>query len=375
MHSAIDLTRDGGLLDPPCNDDAFLASLVECSPQAIFSLTLEGVIRTWNRAATKLYGYSSLDVIGRPLTMLAPPTKYDEITKAFSVILTDDRGKLYETQQLTKDGALIDVCIAVGPIHDASGRKVGISAIGHDISQYKCAQQQLAQKTEELERSNSELEQFAYVASHDLQEPLRMVTSYVQMLARRYRGKLDPDADDFINYAVDGAIRMRELIKNLLTYSRAGKARPFVSIDFGSLLDKVVANLALQIKESGAAISHDPMPSIRGDEPQLCQLVQNLLSNSIKFHDHRRLVIHFGAQRRDTDWLFYVRDNGIGIDPKYHDRIFTMFQRLHAQNEYPGSGIGLAICRRIIERHGGKMWVESKLGEGSTFYFTIPASQ
>lgn len=349
-----------------------LASLVDSSPQAILTVTPDGVISSWNQGAEKLYGHSASGIIGKPLALLAAPGRSRELTEAIEALLAGEADKQYETQHLAKSGALVEVFVTMGRMLDSQGYTIGLSLIVHDITNHKRIQHELARKTEELERSNVELEHFAYVASHDLQEPLRMVTSYLQLLARRYKGKLDTDADEFINYAVDGAIRMKNLIKDLLTYSRAGRGRPFAAVDLARVVDKVLSNLALQIQESGAIITRDTMPTVSGDESQLSQVLQNLISNSIKFRDKRPLTIHLGAQRRETDWLLSVRDNGIGIDPKYQDRIFTMFQRLHAHDEYPGTGIGLAVCRRIIERHGGKIWVESQNGAGATFCFALP---
>jgi two-component system, chemotaxis family, sensor kinase Cph1 len=226
---------------------------------------------------------------------------------------------------------------------------------------------------EELRRSNQELEQFAYVASHDLQEPLRMVSSYTQLLARRYRGQLDDAADEFIGYAVDGANRMQTLINDLLAYSRVGtRGKPLAPIDMATLFEAARANMRVAIEESGAKVSYEALPTVMGDTTQLMQLLQNLIGNAIKFRDENRTPeIRVGAERRDGEWLFSVSDNGIGIEEQYLERIFVIFQRLHNRTEYPGTGIGLAVCKKIVERHGGKIWVESKPYEGSTFYFTL----
>jgi PAS domain S-box-containing protein len=230
-------------------------------------------------------------------------------------------------------------------------------------------------RTEELARSNTELERFAYVASHDLQEPLRMVASYLQLLQRRYQGKLDADADEFIGFAVDGASRMKALINDLLALSRVGtQGKAFGPVDCGKILNDALDDLQLAVADSGAAVTHDPLPTVTGDEVQLTRLLQNLIGNAVKFRGDTPPRIHVGARREGGDWHFSVRDNGIGIDPQYFDRVFLIFQRLHGREEFSGTGIGLAVCKKIVERHRGKIWIESRPGEGATFHFTLPAA-
>jgi len=254
-----------------------------------------------------------------------------------------------------------------------------------EITERKQAEEKLKYYAAELERSNQELEQFAYIASHDLQEPLRMVASYTQLLARRYKGKLDSDADEFIAYAVDGATRMKALINGLLRYSRVGtKGKDFEPTDCEAVFDRTLDNLQKAIEESGAKVTHDPLPTVMADDMQLGQLFQNLISNAIKFRSEEHPSIHVSCERIEESaignrqsamnkgWVFTFRDNGIGIDPKFTGRIFIIFQRLHKREEYPGTGIGLAVCKKIVERHSGRIWVESDPGKGSTFYFTIP---
>jgi signal transduction histidine kinase len=254
-----------------------------------------------------------------------------------------------------------------------SALQKAIQSLQKEISERRRMEEALEVKTEELARSNRDLEQFAYVASHDLQEPLRMVTNYVQLLARRYKGKLDSNADDFINFAVDGASRMYTLINALLAYSRVGtRGKPFEPTDCEMILQKSLNNLNVTMEETGAVVTHDSLPTVTADDSLLGQLFQNLIGNAIKFRGKEPPLIHISASRNGSGWTFSVRDNGIGVAPEYAERIFVIFQRLHSREEYPGTGIGLAVCKKIVEYHGGRIWVESELGKGATFYFTLP---
>jgi PAS domain S-box-containing protein len=258
-------------------------------------------------------------------------------------------------------------------LYGQDGRPVRMIGIMLDVTEHKLAEEQLAAQTRELARSNAELQEFAYVASHDLQEPLRAVAGCVEIIRRRYQGKIDARADEVISHAVDGAARMQKLISDLLAYSRIGsREHCFEPTDCQAVLDTVLANLEVPVKESGAEISHDPLPTIFADRSQLTQLFQNLICNAVKFRGDRKPLIHVGAEKRNKEWVFSVRDNGIGIAPDYFERIFRIFQRLHGRNEYPGTGIGLAICKRVVERHGGRIWVTSEPGRGTTFFFTVP---
>jgi light-regulated signal transduction histidine kinase (bacteriophytochrome) len=245
-----------------------------------------------------------------------------------------------------------------------------------ELDERRRAEYRLAQYASDLARSNAELEQFAYVASHDLQEPLRMVSSFTQLLAKRYQDKLDQDAQEFINFAVDGATRMQNLINDLLAYSRVGtRGKPFRPTDGEAVFKMAVDNLARSITKNDAVITHDPLPTVSGDEVQLTQLFQNLIGNAVKFHGREKPRVHVSARQQDGEWVFAVRDNGIGMAPDQQERIFSIFQRLHHRSEYPGTGVGLAICKKIVERHGGRIWVESEVGRGSTFYFTVKEGQ
>jgi signal transduction histidine kinase len=249
---------------------------------------------------------------------------------------------------------------------------VSRDALALEVTERKKAEESLKQTMAELARSNDELQRFAYVASHDLQEPLRMVASYVQLLERRYKDNLDADANDFINFAVDGTKRMQNLINDLLSYSRVGsRAQPFEVTNMEQVFEVAIANLQVAIKENKAEVTHGSLPTVMADEGQMIQVFQNLLGNGIKFYGKETPRVHVSAEQRGNDWVFSVRDNGIGIETQYFDRIFIIFQRLHGQ-EYPGTGAGLSIAKKIVERHGGRIWVESELGKGSTFFFSIP---
>jgi PAS domain S-box-containing protein len=241
-----------------------------------------------------------------------------------------------------------------------------------DITQRKQIDTTLMGAITDLERSNKDLEQFAYVASHDLQEPLRMVSNYTQLLAKHYEGRLDEKAKKFMDYAVDGAIRMQGLINDLLTYSRIGtQSKPLENTDTHALLGEAIRNLSAMIEEKRAIITNDDLPTVRADASQLMQVFINLISNAIKFQGENTPHIHVSAQDKGREWVFSIRDNGIGIEKQYADRIFVIFQRLHTRQEYPGTGIGLALCKRIVERHGGRIWFESEPDKGSTFFFTL----
>jgi len=241
--------------------------------------------------------------------------------------------------------------------------------------QVKERTQELSKSNIELKRSNKELEQFAYISSHDLQEPLRMVTSFTQLLERRYKGQLDNEADDYIEFIVEGAHRMKYLIDDLLAFSRLNtQAKELESVELENVIDDVLSNLSVTIKENKACITYDPLPTVNADKTQMMQVFQNLIANAIKFQGSNPPKIHISAHKDEKEWKFAVTDNGIGIDPEYQKQIFEVFKRLHTREEYPGSGIGLSVSQKIIRRHGGNIWVESELGKGSTFYFTIPHS-
>ena len=341
-----------------------LAAVVESSDDAIIGKTLDGVITTWNHGAEKVFGYPVSEAVGKPMQMLVPPERANEEADILARVERGESVEHFETVRVRKDGKGIDVSVTISPIRDSSGAIVGVSKVARDISERKRAEQRLADKVEELARSNRDLEQFAYAASHDLQEPLRMVASYTQLLAERYGGKLDENADKFLGYAREGALRMQVLIRDLLTFSRVVQAGvPRKNVDCDVALEEALQSLTAAIEESGAVVTHTALPNIWADQTQIAQVFQNLIGNAIKFHNGAPPQCAVSAEKSGCNWLFSVSDNGIGIAPEYAENIFVVFQRLHARTEYPGNGIGLAICKKIIEHYGGTIWVESKVGD------------
>ncbi|OGA64757.1 MAG: hypothetical protein A3G83_05465 [Betaproteobacteria bacterium RIFCSPLOWO2_12_FULL_68_20] len=282
----------------------------------------------------------------------------------------------FEKRYLRKDGLTVWADLTVSPVRGPDGATLYEIAIFDDITERKEADEALRAAHEELKRSNAELEQFAYVASHDLQEPLRMVSSYTQLLQRRLGEKLDDDAREFMAYIVDGAARMKQLIEDLLAYSRVGtRGKDFKALAGEDILRRALVNLRAAIEETKAEVTHDALPTIEADDVQIAQLLQNLIGNALKFRGADPPRVHVGVVEREGEWELWVRDNGIGIEPQYFERIFMVFQRLHNKGEYPGTGIGLAICKKVVERHGGRIWVDSRPGEGSTFRFTLPKAR
>jgi light-regulated signal transduction histidine kinase (bacteriophytochrome) len=284
--------------------------------------------------------------------------------------LKEKRSFVFETTNQRKDGTVFPVEIAVNYIQFED--KEYNCAFARDITRRKLLDDQLRRKNEDLECSNAELEQFAYVASHDLQEPLRKVASYMELVTERYREKLDRDGIQFIDYAVDGARRMKTMIDDLLKYSHLGRRdENFVPVDMMDVMYHVLNDLELAIRDSGAVVSYDALPMVTADNSQLQQLFRNLIGNALKYRGADPPEIHVSAQQRKQAWQFSIKDNGIGIEPRFFERIFKIFQRLHPRGQFNGTGIGLAVCKKIVERHGGTIGVESVPGQGSTFSFTI----
>ena len=331
-------------------------------------------ITRFNHAFESLTGRPAGEVIGKSLDLLFPPALVESSMALIKKTTGGDRWETVEIAILHLDGSVRTVLWNSATVCAADGKTpVAAIAQGQDITERKQAEANIARTLADLERSNKELEQFAYVASHDLQEPLRMVSSYTQLLAQRYESQLDDKAKKYIHYAVDGAIRMQSLIDDLLAYSRTGtRGKPLQATDSHAVLGEAIRNLTAIIQENRAIITNDDLPTVRADPSQLVLVFQNLLANAIKFHRQEIPRVHVSALEQGRQWLFTVKDNGIGIEPQHAERVFLIFQRLHTREEYPGTGIGLAVCKRIVERHGGKIWFESQPGNGSTFFFTVP---
>jgi PAS domain S-box-containing protein len=338
----------------------------------------EGLVVSWNEGAERIKGYRAEEIIGQPFSRFYPAEDIQNGKPAMELARARESGTFEdEGWRVRKDGTRFLAKVVITALRDENGRLRGFGKITRDITELKESEEHLGKTMAELKRSNDELEQFAYVASHDLQEPLRMVASYTQLLAQRYKGRLDSDADEFIAYAVDGCNRMQGLIQDLLSYSRAGSSKKAMHrTSCEDALALAVKNLQATIEASNAIVDHDPLPAINTDGAQLIQVFQNLIANAIKYRGAEVPHIHISATRKaGKEWIFSVRDNGMGIEPQYFDRIFVLFQRLHGQKEYQGTGIGLAMCKKIVDRLGGRIWVESELTKGSTFYFALPAGE
>lgn len=360
-----------------------LQGIVQLASEGILSVDADQRIQLYNKGAEEIFGYTADEVLGQPLSLLIP-RRYHAQHEAehlpgfarahLSARRMGERSEVYGRRKSGEEFPA-EVSISKGTV---AGRPV-YNAVVRDVTERKRYEAALRARSEELSRSNAELEQFAYVASHDLQEPLRMVASYTQLLARRYEGKLDAQADKYIRFAVDGAQRMQALINDLLALSRVGtQGRPFAPVDVSAVLQRVLGWLGRALEESGGVVTAGQLPVVRGDAGQLEQLIQNLLANALKFRRPGEAPrVSVTAVRREDDaagpaWEFAVADNGIGFEPQFAEQIFVVFQRLHTRAEYPGTGVGLAIVRKIVERHGGRIWAESAPGQGTTFRFTLP---
>jgi PAS domain S-box-containing protein len=353
--------------------------LLEAAPDAMVVVNQDGEIVLLNVQAEKQFGYHRDELLGQKVKNIIPEGFAERLIadglRSAEEALAQQIGTGIELIGRRKDGSEFPIELMLSPLESAEGLLV--TAAIRDITTRRTAEAHLLQKLDELYRSNEELGQFAYIASHDLQEPLRMVASYTQLLSRRYKGKLDSDADEFIAFAVDGASRMQRLIQDLLTYSRVGtKGKDLLDTSSEEALQQALLNLRGAIEESSALVTHDPLPAVLADDMQLIQLFQNLVGNAIKYQRPGVPRVHVSAARSGAKkWTFAVQDNGLGIDSQYFEKIFGMFQRLHKREEFAGTGIGLAICKKIVERHGGSISVESEPGQGSTFRFTLEGSE
>lgn len=351
-------------------------SLMDTLPDRIYFKDRESRFTRNNRAHLARFGLDDpAQAVGRSDFDFFPKEHAERAREDERRVMAS--GELLEKEERIEwpNGRVEWALVTKMPLRDPRGDIIGTFGVSRDITAQRNAEDTLKRTLEELERSNAELEQFAYVASHDLQEPLRAVTGCVQLLQKSYGGKLGSDADELIRHAVEGAARMKTLIGDLLAFSRVGtRGKPFEPTDCNAALDGALANLTVAMRESRAKVTRDPLPTVNADPAQMRQLFQNLIGNGLKFHGEQDPEIHVGARSQDGGWLFSVRDNGIGIEPQYRERIFVIFQRLHTRTEYEGTGVGLAICKRIVERHGGDIWVESEPGRGSTFFFTIPGT-
>jgi PAS domain S-box-containing protein len=358
-------------------NEAMLANLMDNMPVGIQGYDVDGTVFYWNRMSAQIYGYVAEEAIGRKLgDLIIPedikPMYCEALAHAATLTQSGEFLPANEVSLLRKDGSRV----CVHSIHMAiclPEKTPLLFCIDVDLTERKRAEEALIKKSEDLARSNTELAQFAYVASHDLQEPLRMMTSYVQLLEMRYKGKLDGDADEFIGYVVEGTKRMKQLLTALLDCSRVGtRDHTLQTVECEKVLENALQNLKMVLDETKGTVTHDPLPAIMADSTQMVQLFQNLICNGLKFHGPQPPLIHVSAKQEGTNWIFSFQDNGIGIDPLYFEKIFVLFQRLHGRDKYPGTGIGLTIAKKIVQRHGGQIWVESEKEKGSIFYFTIP---
>jgi PAS domain S-box-containing protein len=354
---------------------SLLASIVESSDDAIVSKNLDGIIISWNQGAERLFGYTAAEVIGKSINILIPPERFEEEPRILARLRRGERVDHFETIRVHKDGSRLNISLTISPVKDAQGLVVGASKIARDITERVRQEQALQRANAALHQANTDLQLFSYSASHDLQEPLRMLTVYSELLQKTFGGQLGELGDEFIRYTVEGATRMDNLLRGLRTYMQVSATYhpPLEEIDAAEVVNKTLLNLQAAIDGSGASITVAALPRVCMHQFQMEQLFQNLIGNAIRYCTSVPRI-KIAAALRDKNWLFSVEDNGIGIEPRFKEQIFGAFKRLHTNTQYPGTGMGLAICQRIIERAGGRIWVESEPEKGSTFYFTIPTA-
>jgi PAS domain S-box-containing protein len=335
-------------------------------------IEIGGNILDANDAFLEMVGYGRQELsAGLRWDEMTPPEHQHLVDRAIEELRSSGACRPFEKEYVRKDGSRVPVLLGCALLEGSRHQAISFVL---DLTEHKRAEQALERHSAQLARSNAELERFAYVASHDLKEPLHTVTAFAQLLAKCYEGRLDPEGREYIGFIVDGAKRMYQLIDDLLAYSRlSSRDKEVTSTDCEGTLESARGNLQAAIKETGAALTHDPLPTVMADSSELTRLFQNLISNALKFRCEEPPRVHVSAELKGKEWIFSVRDNGIGIDPQFAERIFVIFQRLHGQGSYPGTGIGLAVCKKIVERHEGHIWVESQPGKGATFYFTLPS--
>lgn len=397
------MSSDRGNLDsfPASDRVTLLTEVIEYAPTAMVMTDRQGRIFMVNREVERLFGYQREELLGKSVEVLIPHRSresHHRHREEFAATAGSRRiGACRDLLAIRKDGTEFQVEIGLNTIETEEGLFVLSSVtdisdrkrleaelrkanellearVGERTAELAAQTEELRRSNEALERSNMELQHFAYVASHDLQSPLRSISGFVQLLHEQYQNQLDAQAEDWIRRAVGSIQQMQALIRDLLAYSSVdARTRPFEETDFQEVFDDAVEALNASIQDSGAMVTCDSLPVVLGDRWQLVQLMQNLLGNALIYRRNSHPpAVHVSATRQGTEWVFSVRDDGIGIDPKYHERIFEIFRRLHDQQEYPGTGIGLAICRRVVQGHGGRIWLESEPGRGSIFYFSIP---
>lgn len=365
----------GDQLSPLESDERF-KRVFEAAYDAMALSDPDGIVLHANPAYFELYGFSAEEVIGQKFCIIFPESQHHDAMAQYRRAFTGEQDSMiYESQIIRKDGTIRSVEARIGFVM-RNGERAEMLSVIRDITDRKQSEAKLEKYAQDLSRSNAELDQFAAVASHDLQEPLRMISSYLELIKQRYVSRLDEEAKEFIGFAVDGAMRMKMLITGFLSYARLKTdENNFALFNTDFALETALMNLHMAIEESNATVTRGPLPDIIGNKTLFATLFQNLIGNALKFHGQKAPVIHISAQHTpDNEWLFAVKDNGIGIDPAQLERIFVIFQRIHPIGAYNGAGVGLAICKKIVEHHHGRIWAENGKDEGTTFYFTIPVT-
>jgi len=354
-------------------DQARLAAIVETSDDCILSKTLDGTITSWNGGAERLYGYSPEEIIGKHVSVLMPESHKDDFHRFVKKIQNAEQILHFETLRKKKDGTIFHVSVSLSPMRNRFGDLIGISTIARDISREKLLEASLEQAITELKRSNDELDSFASIAAHDLQEPLRTVACFSRLIQKdREEGRTER-FDEHLAFVYNSVTRLQTLITDLLEYGRIGKKKDFVQLALGDVLGAVLSELRPQIEERRAEVKvRNLPPNLTADRSGLFCLFQNLISNALKYCSQISPKIEISAEPEGTEWIFSVKDNGIGISPEHFGELFQIFHRLHSREAYPGTGIGLASCKKVVDYHGGRIWVESEPNHGSTFYFTLP---